>query len=312
MKAKFLICGVLRLRKSNCASLFLLLLISIGFIAEVKAQSKTIHVLKLNDAKSLKAYFKHTGTGRPIISGHRGGITSGFPENSIETFLNTLTYTPAFYEIDPRLTKDSIPVLMHDATLDRTTTGTGKVGDYTLEELQKFRLKDPTGKVTNFKIPTLKAALMWSKGKTIMNLDHKDVPFAMIAKVIKESGNEAVMLTIHSPAQALFYLKDQPDRMFSVHILTKKSFLAYEAAKVPWENMIAYIGPRFTAENKELMELLHAKGVMCMISAAPSFDKLASETARAIAIAKLLCRAPTFWNQIFRLKSLRPSKGSCR
>ncbi len=251
-------------------------------VAEVcHAQIQTINILKIDGAKALKAYFKRTGKDAPIISGHRGGMTKGYPENSIETFVNTLIYTPSFYEIDPRLTKDSIPVLMHDATLDRTTTGTGKVGDYTLAELQKFRLKDPGGNVTDFKIPTLKEALIWSKGKTIMNLDHKDVPFEMIAKVIKESGNEAVMITIHSVKQAQFYLKDNPDRMFSVHILTKKAFLEYEAANIPWENMIAYIGPKNKPENKELLDLLHAKGVMCMISAAPSYDKLKTGEERA-------------------------------
>ena len=45
--------------------------------------------------------------------------------------------------------------------------------------------------------------------------------------------------------------------------------------------MIAYIGPQNKPENKELLELLHAKGVMCMISAAPSYDKLKDLAERA-------------------------------
>lgn len=251
----------------------------IAFFQQVSF-GQTIQVLKIKDEKGLKAYFKRNGKEAPIISGHRGGMTKGFPENSLETFANTLKYTPAFFEIDPRLTKDSIPVLMHDATLDRTTTGKGKVGDYTLAELQQLRLKDPEGNVTDFKIPTLLEALTWSKGKNIMNLDHKDVPFAMVAKVIEQSGNQAVMITVHSAQQARFYLDKNPNRMFSAHILTKKAFLAYQAANIPWENMIAYIGPKYTPENQELLALLHAKGVMCMISAAPSSDKLTTKEER--------------------------------
>jgi glycerophosphoryl diester phosphodiesterase len=247
---------------------------------EVNAQSAELKVFKIKDAKSLKKYFYRTGNDVPIVSGHRGGMTAGFPENSIETFENTLKYVPAFFEIDPRLTKDSIPVLMHDATLDRTTTGKGKVGDYTLAELQQFRLKDAEGNITQFKIPTLMEALIWSKGKTVMNLDYKDVPLAMTAKIIKESKNEVVMVTVHNAKQARFYLNDNPDRMFSAHILTKKAFLAYEAEQIPWENMIAYIGPKHTPENKELMNLLQAKGVMCMISSASSYDKLKTEIER--------------------------------
>jgi glycerophosphoryl diester phosphodiesterase len=248
---------------------------------EVNAQDAELHVLKIKDEKSLKKYFHRTGQDLPIVSGHRGGMTTRFPENSIETFENTLKYLPAFFEIDPRLTKDSIPVLMHDATLDRTTTGKGKVGDYTLAELQQFRLKDAEGNITQFRIPTLMEALVWSKGKTVMNLDYKDVPLAMTAKIIKESKNEVVMITVHNPKQARFYLNDNPDRMFSAHILTKKALLAYEAEQIPWQNMIAYIGPRHTPENKELMDLLQAKGVMCMISSASSYDKLKTEVERA-------------------------------
>ena len=37
---------------------------------------------------------------------------------------------PAFFEVDPRLTKDSVIVLMHDATLDRTTDATGNFFDF--------------------------------------------------------------------------------------------------------------------------------------------------------------------------------------
>ena len=68
-----------------------------------------------------------------------------------------LSFAEAFFEIDPRLTKDSVIVLMHDETIDRTTTGKGKVSDYTYAELQQFNLVDRDGKVTDFKIPTLKA-----------------------------------------------------------------------------------------------------------------------------------------------------------
>ena len=95
-----------------------------------------LHVLKIKNVKQLHDFFKYRENDRPLISGHRGGIVPNFPENSIEAFENTLRHTPAFFEIDPRLTKDSVIVLVHDATLNRTTTGTGKVMDFTWEELQ--------------------------------------------------------------------------------------------------------------------------------------------------------------------------------
>lgn len=253
------------------------------------AQDK-LNVLKINTAKDLHAYFRFTGNDPMLIAGHRGGMVKGFPENSIATFENTLKHTPAFFEIDPRLTKDSVMVLMHDATLDRTTTGTGKLSDYTYEELKKFRLKDAEGNITNFPIPTLSEVIEWARGKTVLNLDHKDVPLAMTAALIKKHKADAfVMLTVHSAAEMQYYLSQNKNHTFSAFIRNMKEYEDYEKAGVPFTQMIAYIGPHVKPENKELYALLNKKGTMCMISAASSYDKLKTAEERKaayLAIAK--------------------------
>jgi len=239
----------------------------------VHAQNK-MNVLNLKSAKDLHDFFRYTGNDVMLIAGHRGGMVKGFPENSIATFENTLKHTPAFFEIDPRLTKDSIIVLMHDATLDRTTTGKGKLSDYTYAELKAFHLKDAEGNITEFGIPTLSEVMEWARGKTILNLDHKDVPLAMTAALIKKHKADAyVMLTVHKPSEAKYYLDDNKDRMFSAFIKSKKELEEYENAGIPFTQMIAYIGPLVKPENQELYTLLNKKGTMCMISAASSYDK---------------------------------------
>jgi len=235
----------------------------------------TIHVIKVKKPKDTHNFFRYTGKDIPIISGHRGGIIKGFPENCLESFENTLKHTPAFFEIDPRLTKDGIMVLMHDAALERTTNGTGKVADYTWAELQQFRLKDKEGNVTEFRIPTLEAVIEWARGKTILNLDIKDVPPERYVAVIKRMKAEAfVMLTVHKPEQAMYYYKEIPGVTFSVHVLTKEAFEDFDKAGFPWKQCLAYIGPRVKPENQELYQLIHSRGATCMISAAPSYDKL--------------------------------------
>jgi len=239
----------------------------------VHAQNK-MNVLNLKSAKDLHDFFRYTGNDVMLIAGHRGGMVKGFPENSIATFENTLKHTPAFFEIDPRLTKDSIIVLMHDATLDRTTTGKGKLSDYTYAELKAFHLKDAEGNITEFSIPTLSEVMEWARGKTILNLDHKDVPLAMTAALIKKHKADAyVMLTVHKPLEAKYYLDDNKDQMFSAFIKSKKELEEYENAGIPFTQMIAYIGPLVKPENQELYTLLNKKGTMCMISAASSYDK---------------------------------------
>lgn len=248
------------------------------------AQTAAGNVLKIESPQDLQEYFRYTGNDLPLISGHRGGTTRGYPENCIATFENTLRYTPAFFEIDPRLTKDSVIVLLHDDTLDRTTTGAGKLSKYTWEEVKGLKLKDPEGVVTQYGLPTLEDVIRWSRGKTVINLDHKDVPLQMTADLIRKHKAEAyVMLTVHNAKDAKFYYSQNPDLMFSAFVRTRKAFDEYEAAGIPWSHMIAYIGPTNMPENKVLYDLLHAKGVMCMISAAPSYDKLKDAEARKAA-----------------------------
>jgi glycerophosphoryl diester phosphodiesterase len=244
------------------------------FFVETGYSQNRLRVIKVRTAKDLHAFFRYQKNAAPIISGHRGGMVTGFPENSIPAFENTLKYTPAMFEVDPRLTKDSVVVLMHDATLDRTTTGKGKLSDYTWEEVKELRLKDHTGKVTQYSVPTLSEVIEWARGKTILDLDHKDVPLSMIADLIRKHKAEAfVMLTVHSPEEANYYLSRNPKSMFSAFIRNKTELAAYEEAGVPFSQLVAYIGPLVKPENKEMYTLLNAKGVMCMISSASSYDK---------------------------------------
>lgn len=74
-------------------------------------------------------------------------------------------------EIDTRTTSDGEIMLMHDVTVDRTTNGTGAISSMTYEEVSKLRLKDNTGKQTDYKIPTLGEALALCKNKCYINID---------------------------------------------------------------------------------------------------------------------------------------------
>lgn len=69
------------------------------------------------------------------IVGHRGAAGVA-PENTMPSFEAAWSAGVAWVETDVRLTSDDVPVLMHDATLDRTTTGRGPVSAVTFEELR--------------------------------------------------------------------------------------------------------------------------------------------------------------------------------
>lgn|SRR5690606_30752969 len=240
-----------------------------------------LHRLDFKNPAELHQFFTYK-EGATIVSGHRGTVEQGLPENSIAGMEGVLRHTPAFFEIDPRLTKDSVIVLMHDATLDRTTNGSGKLADYTWAEVQQLRLKDRDGNVTPYGIPTLDEVIEWARGKTVLNLDQKDVPVELSADIIrKHDAYSFVMVTVHSPEQARFYLDRNSDQMLSAHIKTPDVFEAYRVAGIPFNRMIAYIGPDVKPENQEMYKLLNTEGIMCMISAAPTYDKLSAGEARA-------------------------------
>lgn len=255
-------------------------------------KEQPLHTINIQKAQQMHDYFKRDASKPIIISGHRGGMATGFPENSIESFENTLRHIESFFEIDPRLTKDSVIVLMHDKTLDRTTNGTGKVSDYTYEELRALSLKDRCDNITEYKIPTLAEAIEWSRGKTILNLDKKDVPLEMTAALLREMNAVNVMLTVHSGDEALYYYSQNPDAMFSAHILTMEAYEDYARTGIPWSHFIAYVGRTITPENTALCELLRSNGVMCMISVAPTHDKLPEAEERKSAYLEEMAKAP--------------------
>lgn len=105
-----------------------------------------------------------------MVVAHRGNWREA-PENSVWAIKKAIEYGADMAEIDLALTKDSVLILMHDRTIDRTTTGKGAPENYTLAEIKQFYLRDGAGHATQMRIPTLEEILQESKGKIFLNLD---------------------------------------------------------------------------------------------------------------------------------------------
>ena len=73
-----------------------------------------------------------------IFVAARRGFCAKYPENTMLAFKKAIELGVDQIETDIRITKDNQLVLIHDATLDRTTNGSGKVCDYTLDELKQL------------------------------------------------------------------------------------------------------------------------------------------------------------------------------
>ncbi len=105
-----------------------------------------------------------------LVVAHRGDWREA-PENSVWAVKKAIEKGVDMAEIDLAMTKDSVLILMHDNTIDRTTTGKGKPSDFSLEEIKKLHLRDGLGVETQMKVPTLEEILEISDGKILLNLD---------------------------------------------------------------------------------------------------------------------------------------------
>jgi len=195
--------------KNFCFS-FCFLIISVLSFAQAKE-----YVLQFKTPSELHRFLKYSNKSIPLTSAHRGGPTTGFPENCTATFANSIRYNPTIIETDIALSKDSVLVMMHDNKLDRTTTGAGKIEDYTNKELQQLFLKDNEGNQTPYKIETLDQVLQWGKGKVIYNLDvKKGVPMKMIVDAVRRNKAEAYSVIItYNATQAAEVAQLAPDLM---------------------------------------------------------------------------------------------------
>lgn len=128
------------------------------------------------------------GAQKVQVAAHRGDWRN-YPENSVRAFQSAATMGVDIVELDLAKTKDGEIVIMHDGTINRTTNGKGKPGDYTLAELKEFRLRDGIGRVTNNTIPTLREVMLALKNtKVRVNLDKSFEYYKEAYAVLKETG----------------------------------------------------------------------------------------------------------------------------
>lgn len=73
----------------------------------------------------------------PRLIGHRGAKEDA-PENTLASIREAARQGAAWVEVDVALTRDDVPVVLHDDTLERTTSGTGNLADIDLAELQRL------------------------------------------------------------------------------------------------------------------------------------------------------------------------------
>lgn len=197
-----------------------------------------------------------------MLIGHRGA-TGYTDEHTIKGYQMSLDKGADYIELDLQLTKDNKLLCMHDSTIDRTTTGTGKVADMTLSYIQ-----------TNFTsingepIPSLDDVLnhfgtevkyyIETKRPFDANMD-KELLTQLKAKGLIGIGSERFQVIIQSFAR---------ESLINIHNQFSNIPLAYLTSTFSESEMddcLSYgsyaIAPKYTAITKELVDLAHSKGL---------------------------------------------------
>ena len=124
---------------------------------------------------------------------HRG-FSGNFPENTLLAFQKAIEVGADGNEFDVHLTSDGIPVIHHDEYLERTTNGTGLIGDYTFNELQ---LLDASARYTDYfaiqRIPSLREYFELVNGiNMVSNIELKNsiIPYPGIEQIVLDLIDE--------------------------------------------------------------------------------------------------------------------------
>lgn len=140
-----------------------------------------------NKAEKVVAAMHDPSSKYVVVVAHRGDWRN-YPENSIPAIESAISMGVDIVELDLKLTKDSVLVLSHDDTANRTTTGKGLISTMTLDSLKGFNLRYVNGVKSKYKMPTLKEALEVCKDRISVNIDQGYQFYDLVLAITEELG----------------------------------------------------------------------------------------------------------------------------
>lgn len=202
-----------------------------------------------------------------LVAAHRASHDI-YPENSIMAIKQSIRDGIDIVEIDVRVTRDNQLILMHDHTLDRTTTGSGEVEQLEWEYIKGLQLTH-SGEPTRHKVPTFEEALRFGKGKILFDLDLKTEKIELVMDAIEKTGTSKNVFFFDSDWDVLKKVKaTHPDwylmpRAYNVAMAKE----AYETFK-PWA---IHVDPSFASA--KLSGYFSERGVHVWINALGDVDR---------------------------------------
>ena len=255
--------------------LFFVLLLVLACKQETKLNQSHNKIVR---ESTLLGQFMYDSQSNPLISVHRGGKgLVNYPENCLETMQYVHSIIPdAIFEIDISQTKDSILVLMHDNSLDRTTTGTGLIKNKTFKELQNLRLQDDFNNLTSYSIPLFEDVLKWAlKNRVVLTIDIKKsvYPKYIINTINKFEAQDVSIIITYDLKQAQHIHALAPNLLLSVSARNNKEFEALLDSNIPTKNMLAFTGTRLSSAT--LYDKIHSHGIKTILGTLGNLDNRA-------------------------------------
>ncbi|PWJ59549.1 glycerophosphoryl diester phosphodiesterase [Dyadobacter jejuensis] len=189
----------------------------------------------------IRQEFLNTHSTSVLVASHRA-VHNHVPENSIPAIKEGIRLGIDILEIDVKVSKDGIPMLMHDGVIDRTTNGKGDLEEQLFEDLRKLRLVDK-GELTDEKIPTLEEVLTLAKGHIMIDLDLKTDRMEEVIDVIRKTGTSDIVFFFDSDYEVL-QLVDQVDERFMIMPRAYNQAMADSAIHL-FDPEVVHIDPKF-------------------------------------------------------------------
>ena len=205
----------------------------------------------------------------PLLIGHRG-YPARYPENTLASFEGAMQAGCDMIELDVTLTKDRKVVVIHDDTLDRTTTGTGPVRGHDLAEVKALDAGSWfDARLASERVPELWEVMELTAGRCMLNIEIKESAFEadypadaiehQVVKLVKTSGamdrviissfNQRILERIAAldAPPAVAYITDHgADKRVLEMLLAMKAF--------SWH-------PRYKVLTRDQVDMLHAAGL---------------------------------------------------
>jgi glycerophosphoryl diester phosphodiesterase len=191
---------------------------------------------------------------KPVWVAHRGASAEA-DENTLKSYKLALSYGVDFIECDPRPTKDGFFISMHDASVERTIGGTGKIADMTLSEIKQLRTKNGE------QVPSLQEIFDLAKSAgagVYLDTKQKDIPYLekLIGFVLKNSMEKKVIVGLWDLKQLAWMKEHHPDIATCISWPYPSASLAHVK-----ETGASWVGTTVPLATKSMISSAHKHGL---------------------------------------------------